>query len=100
MSSLQELYREVILDHYRNPRHRGVARAVASRPCRGLRIRLCGDEISLDLAVVDGTVTDLGVQRPGVLDLARLRASMMSDAVDREVGGARSTELDPGLQGR
>ena len=54
--SVEELYREVILDHYRSPRRRGrledpAAHAEGHNP-------LCGDEISLDLALDGATVTD------------------------------------------
>ncbi len=78
MSSLQELYREVILDHYRNPRHQGVLRgphvhAEGQNPS-------CGDEFSLDLAVEDGTVVDVGIQGQGC-SISQASGSMMADAI-------------------
>ena len=53
--ALEELYREVILDHYRNPRNRGHldhrdAEADGVNP-------LCGDEIHIELAFSDGVVS-------------------------------------------
>ena len=77
--SLEELYREVILDHYRNPRHEGSlenpdAHAEGNNP-------LCGDEISLDLAITDGRVTDVAVLGRGC-SISQASASMMASAVD------------------
>jgi nitrogen fixation NifU-like protein len=76
--SVEELYREVILDHYHNPRHRG-SLAAASAHAEGSN-PLCGDEITLDLAVVDGTVADLAFNGQGC-SISQASASMMSDAV-------------------
>ncbi|MEY4081609.1 MAG: iron-sulfur cluster assembly protein IscU, partial [Actinomycetota bacterium] len=47
MPGLEDLYREIILDHYKNPRNRGVlappaVRAEGHNP-------LCGDEIEVYL---------------------------------------------------
>ena len=76
--SVEELYREVILDHYRNPRHRGTldapdARAEGSNP-------LCGDEITIDLALENGVVTDVAITGQGC-SISQASASMMSDAI-------------------
>jgi nitrogen fixation NifU-like protein len=76
--SLDELYREVILDHYRNPRHRGRlehpdAHAEGSNP-------LCGDEISLDLSVEDDTVVDVAITGQGC-SISQASASMMAEAI-------------------
>ena len=76
--SLQELYREVILDHYRNPRHRGHldakhVHAEGENPS-------CGDEFSLDLAVAEGTVVDIATQGQGC-SISQASGSMMADAV-------------------
>ncbi len=76
--SLDELYREVILDHYRNPRRRGrlehpTAHAEGLNP-------LCGDEVSLDVTVEDGTVTDLAVTGQGC-SISQASASMMAEAI-------------------
>jgi nitrogen fixation NifU-like protein len=78
MSSLQELYREVILDHYRNPRRRGAlsgphVHAEGQNPS-------CGDEFSLDLAVENGTVVDAAIQGQGC-SISQASGSMMADAI-------------------
>ncbi len=76
--ALEELYREVILDHYRNPRNRveldaPTAHADGNNP-------LCGDEVHLDLIVADGIVTDIAVTGQGC-SISQSSASMMSDAI-------------------
>lgn len=76
--ALEELYREVILDHYRSPRNRGElenasAHADGNNP-------LCGDEISLDLIIADGIITDVGSVGQGC-SISQSSASMMTDAI-------------------
>jgi nitrogen fixation NifU-like protein len=76
--SLDELYREVILDHYRNPRHRGslddpTAHAEGQNP-------LCGDEVFLDLIVDEGRIAAVGVKGQGC-SISQASASMMADAI-------------------
>jgi nitrogen fixation NifU-like protein len=78
MPGLEDLYREIILDHYRTPRNRGelpppAAHAVGHNP-------LCGDEIDVYLQVEDGIVTDVKVGGQGC-SISQSSASMMSQAV-------------------
>ena len=78
MPGLEDLYREIILDHYRTPRNRGelpppAAHAVGHNP-------LCGDEIDVYLQVDDGVVTDVKVGGQGC-SISQSSASMMSQAV-------------------
>jgi len=76
--SLDDLYREVILDHYRTPRNRGQlpdADVVVE-----LNNPLCGDEISLYLKVADNVVTDVRFDGRGC-SISQSSASMMTQAV-------------------
>ncbi len=78
MPGLDDLYREIILDHYRSPRNRGelpppASHAVGHNP-------LCGDEIEVYLDVQDGIVTDIKVGGQGC-SISQSSASMMSQAV-------------------
>lgn len=78
MPGLEDLYREIILDHYRTPRNRGelappAVRAEGHNP-------LCGDEIQVYLDVTDGVVTDIKVSGQGC-SISQSSASMMSQAV-------------------
>jgi nitrogen fixation NifU-like protein len=76
--ALEELYREVILDHYRNPRNRGSLDAPTNHADGNNP--LCGDEVHLDLIVTDGVVTDIAISGQGC-SISQSSASMMSAAV-------------------
>jgi nitrogen fixation NifU-like protein len=78
MPGLEDLYREIILDHYRTPRNRGelpppAAHAVGHNP-------LCGDEIDVYLQVENDIVTDVKVGGQGC-SISQSSASMMSQAI-------------------
>lgn len=78
MSHLEELYREVILDHYRNPRRRGT---IAGHPIHAEGNNpSCGDEFSLDLVIEGGTITDAAMQGQGC-SISQASGSMMMDAI-------------------
>ncbi|HLG71251.1 MAG TPA: SUF system NifU family Fe-S cluster assembly protein [Chloroflexota bacterium] len=75
---LDDLYREIILDHYKQPRNRGeldphTARVEGNNP-------LCGDEIQLDVVVGDGELQDVAFQGRGC-SISQASASMMTEAV-------------------
>ena len=44
MTGLEDLYREIILDHYRSPRNRGELPAPPAQRAEGFN-PLCGDEV-------------------------------------------------------
>ena len=50
MSGLEDLYREIILDHYRNPRNRGELPSPPALRLEGFN-PLCGDEVVVYLDV-------------------------------------------------
>ena len=79
MPGLEDLYREIILDHYRNPRNRGELSAPPATRVEGFN-PLCGDEIVLFLDVDDGVVTDIRIGGQGC-SISQSSASMMSAAV-------------------
>jgi len=73
-----DLYREIILDHYRNPRRKRAVEPAdmtveASNP-------LCGDEVTLTLRVKDGEVEDVGFTGRGC-SISQASASMMCEEV-------------------
>ena len=80
MPGLEDLYREIILDHYRNPRNRGELPAPPARRVEGFN-PLCGDEVVvyLDLGG-DGRVQDIKINGQGC-SISQSSASMMSAAV-------------------
>lgn len=75
---LEELYREVILDHYRNPRNRGHLDS-PSATAEGVN-PMCGDELNLELVVTDGVVSDVAVNGQGC-SISQASASMMTEAI-------------------
>jgi nitrogen fixation protein NifU and related proteins len=79
MPGLEDLYREIILDHYRNPRNRGELPVPPAHRSEGFN-PLCGDEISLFLDVKDGVVDDVRIAAQGC-SISQSSASMMSVAI-------------------
>ena len=80
MPGLEDLYREIILDHYRNPRNRGELDTPPAHRVEGFN-PLCGDEIVVYVLVDgDGTITDIRVGGQGC-SISQSSASMMSNAV-------------------
>ncbi|MGH8918957.1 MAG: Fe-S cluster assembly sulfur transfer protein SufU [Actinomycetes bacterium] len=79
MPGLEDLYREIILDHYRNPRNRGELETPPAHVETGFN-PLCGDEITVYLLVTDGVVTDLKLAGQGC-SISQSSASMMSTAI-------------------
>ena len=60
MAGLEDLYREIILDHYRNPRNRGELEVPPATMTEGFN-PLCGDEVRVYLQVANGIITDVGI---------------------------------------
>ncbi len=79
MPGLEDLYREIILDHYRSPRNRGELPVPPAHMSEGFN-PLCGDEIRVFLDVHDGVVTDIRIAGQGC-SISQSSASMMSSAV-------------------
>jgi len=79
MAGLEDLYREIILDHYRSPRNRGELPSPPAQRVEGFN-PLCGDEVILFVDVEDGRVADIKVSGQGC-SISQSSASMMSSAV-------------------
>ncbi len=80
MSGLEDLYREIILDHYRNPRNRGELESPPAYRSEGFN-PLCGDEVVVYLDVDDsGKISDIKIGGQGC-SISQSAASMMSAAV-------------------
>ena len=88
MSEFDQLYREVILDHYKNPRHNGDldpcdARAEGQNP-------LCGDEVAITLRfAADGeTISDIAFSGRGCA-ISQAATSMLTEiAIGTKAGDA------------
>jgi nitrogen fixation NifU-like protein len=101
MPGLEDLYREIILDHYRTPRNRGELDTPPAIESNGHN-PLCGDEITVYLlldengrmadgkATDDATVADIKIAGQGC-SISQSSASMMSQAVKgKSVGEAKA----------
>jgi nitrogen fixation NifU-like protein len=75
---MDDFYRENILDHYKNPRNHGHLDH-PSAVAEGVN-PLCGDELSVELKVEDGIVTDVRYNGRGCA-ISQASASMLSDVV-------------------
>ncbi|MCF8566072.1 SUF system NifU family Fe-S cluster assembly protein [Alicyclobacillus tolerans] len=75
---LDDLYRQVIMDHYQHPRNQGELSGDALSV--DLRNPSCGDEITLQLLVEDGVVKDVRFRGSGC-SISMASASMMTEAV-------------------
>ncbi len=79
MTDLEDLYREIILDHYRSPRNRGELESPPAHRVEGFN-PLCGDEVVVTMLVEDGSVTDIKFAGTGC-SISQSSASLMSSAV-------------------
>ena len=79
MAGLEDLYREIILDHYRAPRNRGELEVPPAHQVEGFN-PLCGDEVILYLDVENGVVSDIKIAGQGC-SISQASTSMMSAAV-------------------
>ncbi len=79
MPDLEELYREIILDHYRSPRNRGELPSPPARRVEGFN-PLCGDEVVVTFEVDGDKLVDIKVGGTGC-SISQSSASLMSGAV-------------------
>jgi nitrogen fixation NifU-like protein len=77
-SNLDNLYRRVIMDHYKNPRNRGILEDGSHTI--NMNNPTCGDRIQLTFKVVDGIVVDARFEGEGC-SISMSSASMMTQAI-------------------
>ncbi|MFC4618402.1 Fe-S cluster assembly sulfur transfer protein SufU [Camelliibacillus cellulosilyticus] len=78
-SNLDQLYRQVIMDHYKNPRNKGEL-ATEDRLVINMNNPTCGDRIQLHLKVDDGKIADAKFTGEGC-SISLSSASMMTEAI-------------------
>ncbi|SEB07855.1 nitrogen fixation protein NifU [Thalassobacillus cyri] len=78
-NNLDTLYRQVIMDHYKNPRNRGTIEG-DDHMSIDMNNPTCGDRIQLQLQVEDGLVKDAKFDGEGC-SISMSSASMMTQAV-------------------
>jgi nitrogen fixation NifU-like protein len=76
--SLDDLYRRVIMDHYQKPRNRG--RIEDGAVTVDLNNPTCGDRVSVQMRVQDGTIEEAKFLGEGC-SISLASASMMTEAV-------------------
>ncbi|MCL4414518.1 MAG: SUF system NifU family Fe-S cluster assembly protein [Actinobacteria bacterium] len=79
MPALEDLYREIILDHYRSPRNRGELAVPPARRVEGFN-PLCGDEVVVYAEVDGDKLADIRISGQGC-SISQSSASLMSTAV-------------------
>jgi nitrogen fixation NifU-like protein len=73
---LDSLYQEVILDHYKHPQHKGLASQYSAQVHHVNTS--CGDEITLNINVSDGTINSITWDGQGC-SISQASVSMLSD---------------------
>ena len=93
MSEFDQLYRELILDHYKNPRNHGLlepadAQAEGQNP-------LCGDEVTVSVRIgEDDVIEEVGFQGRGCA-ISQAATSMLTDLVKgRSIGDVAAMSKD------
>ncbi|MFA8437392.1 Fe-S cluster assembly sulfur transfer protein SufU [Pueribacillus sp. YX66] len=77
-NNLDQLYRQVIMDHYKNPRNRGELEDEAVTI--NMNNPTCGDVIQLHLKVEDDKIIDVKFKGEGC-SISQSSASMMTEAI-------------------
>lgn len=86
---LEQLYQDIILDHYKKPRGRGLREPYEAQ-VRHVN-PTCGDEVDLRVHLVDGTVADVSYEGMGC-SISQASASVLHELmVGRTVNDALST---------
>lgn len=87
MGGLEDLYQQLILDHYRNRRGRGRIEGASASVHENNPV--CGDECFLDILVEDDRIADIRADGEGC-SISQAAASMLTEV-------ARGKELDDAL---
>jgi nitrogen fixation NifU-like protein len=75
---LDSLYQEILLDHYKNPHHKGLREPFEAEVHHVNPT--CGDEVTLRVHVVDGVVADVSYDALGC-SISQAATSVMTDLV-------------------
>ena len=79
MAGLEDLYKEIILDHYRSPRNKGTLPTPPATKADGFN-PLCGDEVHVYIEMNGDVVSDIKLEGHGC-SISQSSASLMSAAV-------------------
>jgi nitrogen fixation protein NifU and related proteins len=88
--ALESLYQEIILDHYKNPRHRGLREPFDAEVHHVNPT--CGDEVTVRVLIEDGIVGDVSYEGQGC-SISQASESVMSElVVGRTLGEALAVQ--------
>ena len=91
----ESLYQEIILDHYRNPHHKGL------RDPFDVEVHhvnpTCGDEVTVRVALADGVVQDVSYEGQGC-SISQASTSVMTDLVIGQALESAMTRHDAFLE--
>jgi nitrogen fixation NifU-like protein len=76
VSDVDALYQEIILDHYRNPRHKGLREPFEAQVHHVNPT--CGDEVTLRVHVADGVIADVSYDSLGC-SISQASASVLTE---------------------
>ena len=79
MTGLEDLYKEVILDHYRSPRNKGELPTPPAIMEEGFN-PLCGDDVKVYVIVEDKVIKEIRIGGQGC-SISQASASMMTESV-------------------
>lgn len=80
MSNLEDLYKEILLDHYKSPRHKGTLPTPPAIKQEGFN-PFCGDEINLYLDKSDPEKIDVKIEVRGCT-ISQSSASLMAQEIN------------------
>jgi len=79
MNNMENLYRQVIMEHYKNPRHKGLLNDESYHTSH-IKNPTCGDDITIQSKVEDGIVKDIRHEGTGC-SICCSSASVMSEVL-------------------
>jgi SUF system NifU family Fe-S assembly protein len=79
MNNMENLYRQVIMDNYKNPRHKGLMNDETYHTSH-IKNPTCGDDITIQSKVEDGLVKDIRHEGTGC-SICCSSASVMSEVL-------------------
>ncbi|QMS84444.1 Fe-S cluster assembly sulfur transfer protein SufU [Candidatus Xianfuyuplasma coldseepsis] len=88
MNNMEQLYRQVIMDHYKNPRNKGLLQDTSYKTIH-IKNPTCGDDITVQSKVENGVVKDVRHDGTGC-SICCSSASVMSETlIGKSVDEAR-----------
>ncbi len=91
-NNLEQLYRAVIMDHYKNPQNKGLVKEDGYHFVH-LNNPSCGDDINIEVKVIDGVIKDVRHDGTGC-SICCSSASVMSETLKNKTVKEASNLVD------